>query len=87
MFSGLVSHKKGVVCLAEFCTCGSLMISGHCTNKNCSNRSESKKASAKPASRKKNISTSTEPKKVRTRKSSKCVTYNLNDVQEEENVN
>jgi hypothetical protein len=65
--------------LAEFCICGSLVLDGTCTNKNCSNRASAKSASSakrvgKEAAAKKKTSSST-----RTRRASKCITYNLND--------
>lgn len=72
--------------MAEFCNCGSLMINGSCTNKNCSNKLA--KAPAKPRQPRKasvaksSISTGVkaEPKATKIRRASKCVTYNLYDV-------
>ena len=68
--------------MAEFCTCGSIIINDHCTNKNCSFKSGS--TSEKPSKVRKVAKAA---KGTRTRKSSKCITYNLYDVKEEENVN
>jgi hypothetical protein len=46
--------------LADYCTCGSIIISGRCTNKSCRHRTNSKPAStaksAKPARRGKSSS-------------------------------
>jgi hypothetical protein len=73
--------------LAEFCSCGSLKINGSCTNKNCVN-----KVAAKPAA-KSSAGRSTAPKALkakpetspsRTRRASKCITYNLYDLQKKE---
>ena len=79
---------KGVICLADFCTCGSIIINGHCTNKSCINKAQGKTATAKAARKTSKESTEAKAlKPVRTRKSSKCITYNLNDIKEEETVN
>ncbi len=73
--------------MAEFCTCGSLMLDGSCTNKNCSNKSAGKHsaASAKKASAKKQTA-EVKPKTNRVRKSSKCITYNLYETKEENSI-
>ncbi|HEY5583812.1 MAG TPA: hypothetical protein VIK78_04890 [Ruminiclostridium sp.] len=66
--------------MAEFCKCGSIMISGSCTNKSCSNKlvkvstPKVKAASAKTPAVKK------EAKSTRVTRASKCITYNLNDL-------
>ena len=75
-----------MILLAEFCTCGSIVINDHCTNKNCSNKAASKSASAKAS--KKAASTATkEVKPVKAKRASKIITYNLYDINtEEENV-
>ena len=73
--------------MTQFCTCGSIIINEQCTNKNCSTRSKSKQASPKKAAAKSSSSVKKEPKSPRTRRSSKCVTYNLYDVEKEENAN
>ncbi|MDQ2085396.1 hypothetical protein RBH29_02945 [Herbivorax sp. ANBcel31] len=73
--------------MAQFCTCGSLMIDEKCTNKNCSYKVSAKPSSSakKRASSKKSTETAKEkPKTTRTRRSSKCVTYNLHDKKDEE---
>lgn len=78
-----------MIYLADFCTCGSIIINGHCTNKGCINKAQGKSATSKATVRK--ASKESSEKKVlnpvRTRRSSKCITYNLNDIKEEENVN
>jgi len=73
--------------VAEFCTCGSLMLDGSCTNKNCSNRSAGKQsaASIKKAQAKKQTAEA-KPKTNRVRKSSKCITYNLYEAKEENSI-
>ncbi|TYQ16747.1 UNVERIFIED_CONTAM: hypothetical protein Cloal_3315 [Acetivibrio alkalicellulosi] len=73
--------------MAQFCTCGSLMINDSCTNKNCIN-----KVSAKSGTTKKRVggekkvleATEKKAKPTRTKRASKCVTYNLYDKKEEE---
>lgn len=66
--------------MVEFCTCGSLIINDSCTNKNCSNRPASKPATKKST---KAVGVNVVKKAVtplKKRKSSKCITYNLNDL-------
>ena len=76
--------------MAEFCTCGSIKIGGNCTNKNCINRETSRSASSrttgKSSSRSASAAEKGQPKSTKTRKSSKVVTYNLYDIEREENV-
>jgi len=81
------SILEGVIYLAEFCTCGSLIINGHCTNKGCSFKSALKAEIPKSKSRKAENSATAEPKKPKTRRASKCVTYNLYDLKQEEENN
>jgi len=70
--------------LAEFCTCGSLMLDGSCTNKNCSNKSAGKHSTPKTKkTRAKKSTLESKPKTARTRRASKCITYNLYDTKEE----
>lgn len=70
--------------MSEFCKCGSIMISGSCTNKSCSNKlvkapSKGRTASAKSTTVKATtIKTQTKTPKVS--RASKCITYNLNDL-------
>lgn len=70
--------------MAEFCECGSLMIDGRCTNKNCVHRGDVKAdaKSRKSSSRTKSAAKATDTEKVAAkrsnpRKASKCITYNL----------
>lgn len=72
--------------MSEFCKCGSLMISGNCTNKHCTFRPTSKPSSPKQSSRSKASSSdlsTKEKKSPRVRRASKCITYNLYDIKEE----
>lgn len=80
--------------MAEFCSCGSLMIGGSCTNKNCSNKAAgkpaaSKRAGAKKAAGRTGASLSQEKKTesayAKARRASKCITYNLYDTKPNEN--
>lgn len=69
--------------MPEFCTCGSIVIGGRCTNKNCTS-----KAAAKPAAEASNPSKKeSKPKSTKTRRASKCITYNLYEQKNEENIN
>ena len=73
--------------MAKFCECGSLIISDNCTNKNCTFKPNTKSALTKTNKvsrvRKKTDAQSTTSK---TRRASKCVTYNLNDFREKKDV-
>ncbi|NLU26849.1 MAG: hypothetical protein GXX00_06845 [Hungateiclostridium thermocellum] len=68
--------------MAQFCTCGSLIVNDSCTNKNCSNRKASKLSSAAKKSAKA-ANAATPSKSTLTRRASKCITYNLYDKKEE----
>lgn len=72
--------------MAEFCICGSIIISGHCTNKNCISKTATKSAAEKSAARKAGSQGKKEPKSPRAKRASKCVVYNLYDNQKEENI-
>ncbi|MDP4180543.1 MAG: hypothetical protein Q8942_05560 [Bacillota bacterium] len=75
--------------MSEFCKCGSLILSGQCTNKNCSFKTVSKPTTPKHSSRSKAASSDSsakEPKAPRVRRASKCITYNLNDIKKEEAI-
>ncbi|MCX7746198.1 MAG: hypothetical protein N2645_04805 [Clostridia bacterium] len=70
--------------MAQFCTCGSLVINDQCTNKNCSLRTATKTTTKSQSASKQ---PKKEPKTTKTRRASKVVTYNLYDVEKkEENV-
>ncbi|MEN6314307.1 MAG: hypothetical protein ABFD25_08690 [Clostridiaceae bacterium] len=77
--------------MTEFCECGSLILDGRCSNKNCSLRAAAKPtAGKKPAARAKAAGKSAVPAKLSVkaanpRRASKCITYNLydDDVQKE----
>lgn len=73
-----------LIYLAEFCECGSLIIDGRCTNKNCVHRNDVKTEtkSRKASSRAKSAATITDAdkntaKRKNPRRASKCITYNL----------
>jgi hypothetical protein len=73
-----------LIYLAEFCECGSLMIDGRCTNKNCVHRGDvkteakSKRASSRTKSAAKGTDTEKNTAKCSNpRRASKCITYNL----------
>jgi hypothetical protein len=65
----------------DFCKCGSLIVNGNCTNKNCSNRTDDSVKSP----RKKARSTGTKSAgSTRQRRTSKMVTYNIYETEVEE---
>lgn len=73
--------------MAEFCTCGSLVLDGSCTNKNCSNKAMGKhSASAAKKSQAKKAAQEVKPKVTKVRKASKCITYNLYETKEEDSI-
>ena len=75
--------------MAEFCKCGSLLINGQCTNKSCGIRMMDKQVPVKATTVKKvrTISEKAPAKTTKTRRSSKCITYNLYEPQSEEGNN
>ncbi|MDP4092230.1 MAG: hypothetical protein Q8920_02620 [Bacillota bacterium] len=73
-----------MIYLPEFCTCGSLVINGQCTNKRCSMSSATKPAKSRSAKTGSAKTASKEAKPLRTRKASKCITYNLYDLENKE---
>lgn len=73
--------------MAEFCTCGSLVLDGSCTNKNCSNKATGKHtATAAKKSQAKKATQEVKPKATKVRKASKCITYNLYETNEEDSI-
>lgn len=77
---------EGMNLMAEFCKCGSVMINGSCTNKNCSNKTI--KAAA-PARNSKTVRTrtiktdaveKTAAKITKVPRASKCITYHISDL-------
>jgi len=62
--------------MSEFCSCGSLIIEDRCTNKNCSAR-KSTAASMMPGKAKSKTN-----KAAGRKKSSRCITYNLYDLED-----
>ena len=76
--------------MAEFCECGSLVVDGRCTNKSCALRAAANPtAPKKPAVRAKTSlkgSTAAKPaaKAANPRRASKCITYNLYDLKDNE---
>lgn len=71
--------------MAEFCKCGSLVISGRCTNKGCSLKTLDKQIPVKTV--RKSAAEKTPAKSTKTRRSSKCITYNLYEPKSEEESN
>ena len=73
--------------MAEFCKCGSLIIGGRCTNKGCSVKALDKPAPVKTTARKASTTEKTPVKSTKTRRASKCITYNLYETKSEEGGN
>ena len=76
--------------MAEFCKCGSLVIGGRCTNKSCSLKTLDKQApvkAVKKASATSAAAAKTPVKSTKTRRASKCITYNLYETKSEEGGN
>lgn len=72
--------------MAQFCTCGSLMINDACTNKNCTFKAANAstgKASTKKSTASKSLKADKPAKSTKARRASKCITYNLNDIRNE----
>lgn len=76
--------------MPEFCSCGSIIINGNCTNKTCPNHNKQSAAkTVKPEKISSNITnksistiSSAKPdKKKDPRRASKCITYNLYDLE------
>lgn len=73
--------------MAEFCVCGSLMLDGSCTNKNCANKASGRNSASKTKKTKAKTDTlESKPKATRTRRASKCITYNLYEIKEENSL-
>ena len=72
--------------MAEFCKCGSLVIGGRCSNKGCSLKALDKQAPVK-AVKKAATAEKTPAKGTKTRRASKCITYNLYETKSEEGGN
>jgi hypothetical protein len=72
--------------MLEFCTCGSIIIDGQCTNKNCSYKAQSGSVQTKPKSGKKSTPAKKGPKTSKTKRASKCITYNLYETETEEEM-
>jgi hypothetical protein len=62
------------------------MINGNCTNKNCVNKHASKAAGETATKSKALKADKKERKSTRTKKSSKCVTYKLSDLEKIKNI-
>ncbi len=75
--------------MAEFCFCGSLMIDGSCTNKNCINKAKHASGAKTRSPRSSKTADTKQPKKTAVRKSSKVITYSLEELEKKarENIN
>lgn len=81
---------EGMNKMSEFCRCGSIMISGSCTNKSCSNKlvkvspARVKKAAIPKTAVTKSTLTATTVKPVtkstKVPRASKCITYNISEL-------
>lgn len=71
--------------MPEFCKCGSVVINGSCTNKNCiTNLGKVLQAKAKKAGRAKTATAAsavkTASKSTKVPKASKCITYHISEL-------
>ncbi len=66
--------------MTEFCTCGSMLINGVCSNKRCPGSVTVKPAKARSSK----AGTAKKAAVPKTRKASKCITYNLYDLEDRE---
>jgi len=76
--------------LLEFCKCGSLIINGQCSKKGCVFAIQNEDGVVKKVSPKKvrtATKSTTKSASPRKSKSSKCITYNLYETNEEEKDN
>lgn len=79
--------------MAEFCKCGSVVIGGSCTNKNCSNRPVKSVASTRVRKTGKTKTTASvvEEKPVqkssKIQRASKCITYHISELPQKEQHN
>ena len=77
--------------MAEFCKCGSLVFGGRCSNKGCSLKTLDKQAPVKAVKKATTASAATAVKtpvkSTKTRRASKCITYNLYETKSEEGGN
>ena len=69
--------------MAEFCKCGSLIIAGRCSNKGCSFKVLGPE-DALPVKKAGRTAEKAPAKSTKTRRASKCITYNLYDTEEKE---
>jgi len=86
----MIYYSQGVIYLVEFCKCGSLILNGHCSNKGCAfvnKDSVSVAASHKKTRTKTKSTTKSSIKSSNPRMSSKCITYNLYEINENEKDN
>lgn len=72
--------------MIEFCTCGSIITDGQCTNKNCTYKAHSASVQSKAKAAKKTSDIQKAPKATRTKKASKVITYNLYETESEEEM-
>gem|GEM_PF-379207 len=75
---------KGVIFLAEFCKCGSIIINDHCTNKNCASKVSGKSDS--PGRKAAVSSKNKETKSSKPRRASKVISYNLYETENGNNI-
>lgn len=72
--------------MAEFCKCGSFIVNGNCTNKNCSNKpinpsvSSKVKKAAKPRTIKPAVQEKPAAKNTKVPRASKVVTYHISEL-------
>lgn len=77
--------------MAEFCKCGSVMISGSCTNKRCSNKlvvpPKVKRVAAPKTAAIRATTPKAETKIPKVPKASKCISYHISELPLRDNAN
>ena len=81
----MLYYSEGVIYLAEFCKCGSLVMNGRCTNKSCTAEGQNKAGvTGMPSKKTRSVAKKSPTKTVNPRRASKCITYNLYEDNNEE---
>ncbi len=69
--------------MASFCECGSLIINEKCTNSKCTHRKKATRTVKKGRPKEKSVTKGKENKKNH-RRSSRCITYSIEELENKE---
>jgi hypothetical protein len=65
----------------DYCTCGSIIINGNCTNKNCGNmENKTSQAKARKTTKAKAAAAPAAAKSTKVPRASKCITYKIGEL-------